>query len=62
MSSINGDKAKHHVLRKMKIQRRLRNHALYLTLQSDPTATQASVAAKKKISDSTPTGNDGSNV
>ena len=39
MSSINGDKAKHNVLRKMKIARRLRNRALFLTLQTDPTAT-----------------------
>jgi|GEM_PF-732441 hypothetical protein len=48
MSSINGDKAKHHVLRKMKIARRLRNRALFLTLQTDPTATRPSASPAKK--------------
>ena len=61
MSKINGDKAKYNVLRKMKIQRRLRNHALYLTLQSDPTATKPSVAATRTSASATK-GNDGSNV
>lgn len=61
MSKINGDKAKFHVLRKMKIQRRLRNHALYLTLQSDPTATRAS-AADRKTAESVRKRKGGSNV
>jgi hypothetical protein len=47
MSRINGDKAKYNVLRKMKIQRRIRNHALWVTLKDDPTATKPAVAAKK---------------
>ena len=58
MSSINGDKAKHHVQRKMKIARRLRNRALFLTLQTDPTATRAAAATAKK---SAPKTKDGSN-
>ena len=59
MSSINGDKAKHHVLRKMKIARRIRNRALFLALQTDPTATRGDAAAPKN---SASKAKDGSNA
>ena len=59
MSNINGDKAKHNVLRKMKIARRLRNRALFLTLQTDPTATRAAAAAPNKSASKTKDGSNG---
>ena len=62
MSSINGDKAKHHVLRKMKIARRLRNRALFLTLQTDPTATRPGASPTKKAAASTSKKKDGANA
>ena len=62
MSSINGDKAKHHVLRKMKIQRRIRTRALFLALQTDPAATRGTHPTTRKPAVSPAAGKGNKNV
>ena len=47
MSKINGDKARFHKGRKEKIQRRIRNKAMFQALVGKSTETPASVSKSK---------------
>jgi len=48
MSGINGDKSRFHRIRKQKIARRLRNHAMLKNMTGQPKATAAPTAAQSK--------------
>jgi hypothetical protein len=52
MSGINGDKSRHHRLRKQKIQRRMRNRAMYGQINSENQAAAGSPKAPATVTTS----------
>lgn len=48
MSGINGDKSRHHRLRKQKIQRRIRNRAMESKMAASSPKAPARVATSKR--------------